>query len=365
MDDPLPWMVLIRACINSPVQQLTLLDIFKYPQQIVAADEGRLRVLGLNGNIINSIKRPDTKQLDADLAWLDLPGHYLVTWNDNRYPSRLREIADPPAALFVAGDPDALNLLQLGIVGSRNPSASGRRIAYSFANQLSEHGFVITSGLASGIDFCAHQGTLDTNGRTIAVLGSGADRIYPSRHRYLAEKITGHGALVSEFPPGTAPLARNFPRRNRVISGLSTGILVVEADQRSGSLITARFAADQGREVFAVPGSIYNPLTKGCHYLIKQGAKLVESLEDVLEELQVSPRPVHTGIRKQDYTGDPVTDFDIKYRQLLDNLSFDPVSIDRLVDITGLTSETVSSMLLILEIRGVVSSSNGMYMRIR
>ena len=364
MDDPLPWMVLIRACINSPVQQLTLLDIFKCPQHIVAVDESRLRALGLNNNIVASIKHPDTKQLDADMAWLDQAGHYLVTWNDKKYPSCLREIPDPPAALFVAGDPDTLNMLQLGIVGSRNPSASGRRVAYSFANQLSEHGFAITSGLASGIDYCAHQGAIDRNGYTIAVLGCGADRIYPSRHSYLAEKITRHGALVSEFPPGTAPLARNFPRRNRVISGLSTGILVVEADRRSGSLITAHFAADQGRDVFAVPGSIYNPLTKGCHYLIKQGAKLVESLEDILEEIQASPRSVHTGIGKQDNAGDSVTDFDIKYRQLLDNLSFDPVSVDTLVDITGLTSETVSSMLLILEIRGIVSSSHGMYMRI-
>lgn len=364
MDNPVPWMVLIRACINNPVQQLSLLDTFKCPQHIITADENRLRGLGLGSKIVDSIKHPDTEKLNADMVWLDQPGHHLVTWNDNRYPSCLREIPDPPAALFVDGDPATLNLLQLGIVGSRNPSASGRRIASCFANRLSEHGFVITSGLASGIDYCAHQGTLDANGRTVAVLGCGADRIYPQRHSHLAEKITRNGALVSEFPPGTAPLARNFPRRNRVISGLSTGILVVEADQRSGSLITARFAADQGREVFAVPGSIYNPLTKGCHYLIKQGAKLVESLEDILEELQVSPRSVHSVIGKQENAGDSVTDFDIKYRQLLDNLSFDPVSIDRLVDITGLTSETVSSMLLILEIRGIVSSSHGMYMRI-
>ena len=364
MDDLVAWIVLVRACGITPIQQLILLNLFKYPEHIKDADASHLRALGLKNKTIHSIKHPDTELLATDIAWLDKPDHCLVTWHDKRYPQNLREIADPPVALFVAGDPDTLNLTQLGIVGSRNPSATGRRIAIQFANQLSRIGFAITSGLALGIDYCAHKGTLDADGYTIAVLGSGPDKIYPARHRKIAENISRQGALISEFPPGTPPLAKYFPRRNRIISGLSSGILVVEADKRSGSLITARFAMEQGREVFAVPGSIYNPLTKGCHYLIKQGAKLVESIEDIVEELHLNLDVIHTGIKNHDrqiYTG---ANIDIHYRQLLDNLSFDPVSIDRLIEVTGLTSDTVSSMLLFLEVQGVVSSAGGLYTRI-
>lgn len=364
MDDLVPWLVLIRACGITPVQQLILLDHFKYPEHIIAADASHLRTLGLSNKTIHSIKHPDAKLLATDNAWLDTPDHHLVTWHDNRYPSNLREIADPPVALFVAGDPDTLNLTQLGIVGSRNPSVTGRRMASQLANQLARTGFAIASGLALGIDYCAHKGTLDADGYTIAVLGSGPDKIYPARHRKLAENISRQGALVSEFPPGTLPLARHFPRRNRIISGLSIGILVVEADKRSGSLITARYAVEQGREVFAVPGSIYNPLAKGCHYLIKQGAKLVESIEDIMEELHLNLHTIHTGINNEDKQGHTDINIDINYRQLLDNLSFDPVSIDRLIEVTGLTSDTVSSMLLILEVQGVVSSAGGLYTRI-
>ena len=364
MDDLVPWIVLIRARGITPIQQLILLNLFKCPEHIVAADESRLQALGLSSETINSIKHPDAKMLATDIAWLDKTDHYLVTWQDNRFPSHLREIPDPPVALFVEGDPDLLNLTQIAIVGSRNPSATGRRIAGQFANQLNGTGFVITSGLALGIDYCAHKGALDADGYTIAVLGSGPDNIYPSRHRKIAENISRQGALISEFPPGTPPLARHFPRRNRIISGLSVGIMVVEADKRSGSLITARYAMEQGREVFAVPGSIYNPLTKGCHYLIKQGAKLVESIEDIVEELYLDLHSIQTGIKNNGKQGNIDAGIDIKYRQLLDNLSFDPVSIDRLIEVTGLTSDTVSSMLLILEVQGVVSSAGGLYTRI-
>ena len=364
MEDLIPWIVLIRACNIDPGKQLTLLNYFKYPEHIVAADKSHLHVLGLNSKTIHSIKHPDAKILAADIAWLEKPGHFLITWHDKRYPSQLRKIPDPPVALFIAGNPDILNSIQIGIVGSRNPSVTGKRIACRFAHQLSRTGFVITSGLALGIDYCAHQGALDTGGYTIAVLGSGPDNIYPSRHRKIAENISRQGALVSEFPPGTPPLARHFPRRNRIISGLSTGILVVEADKRSGSLITAHYAADQGREVFAVPGSIYNPLTKGCHYLIKQGAKLVESMEDILEELHLNIFPGKSGEIIAVKHGNAAIENNINYKQLLDKLSFDPVSIDRLIEVTGLTSDTVSSMLLILEIQGVVSSSGGLYTRI-
>jgi DNA processing protein len=364
MEDLAPWMALIRASGIGPVQQLKLLNLFENPEQIVSATEGQLKSLGLKSETIHSIKYPDDRLIAADVSWVNSPGHFFITWNDLNYPPRLREIHDPPVALFVTGDPDILHLPQVGIVGSRNPTASGRQIAGQFAARLIRSGLVITSGLAFGIDYCAHQGTLDAGGFTIAVLGCGPDRIYPSHHRGIAKKICKQGALVSEFPPATPPLAGHFPRRNRIISGLSLGILVVEADKRSGSLITARYAMEQGREVFAIPGSIYNPLARGCHHLIKQGAKLVESIEDILDELHLNFLSVHAAAIDNINPEDPGTEINLKYKQLLDNMSFDPVSIDSLIEVTGLTSETVSSMLLILEIQGVVSSSGGLYTKI-
>jgi len=364
MEDLAPWMVLIRAKSIGPVQQLKLLNLFENPEQIISATEGQLKSLGLKSDSIKSIKYPDKALIDADIAWVNCPGHFFITWNDRNYPARLREIHDPPIALFVAGDPDLLYLPQVGIVGSRNPTAGGRQIAGQFASRLIRSGLVIISGLALGIDYCAHQGALDTGGYTIAVLGSGPDRIYPSRHRKIASNICKQGALVSEFPPGIPPLAGHFPRRNRIISGLSLGILVVEADKRSGSLITARYAMEQGREVFAIPGSINNPLARGCHHLIKQGAKLVESIEDILEELHMNFLTVHTEAINNINPRVPGSEINLKYKQLLDNMPFDPVSIDSLIEVTGLTSETVSSMLLVLEIQGVVSSSGGLYTKI-
>jgi DNA processing protein len=205
--------------------------------------------------------------------------------NDGRYPPLLREIPQAPPVLFVHGDPDCLRVPQLAMVGTRNPTPSGRETARQFAAHLAGAGMIITSGLALGIDAAAHQGALAGGGRTIAVMGTSLDRVYPAKHRDLARAIAERGALVSELPTGTPALAENFPRRNRLISGLALGVLVVEAALQSGSLITARLALDQGREVFAIPGSIHNPLAKGCHALIRQGAKLVETANDIVEEL--------------------------------------------------------------------------------
>jgi DNA processing protein len=277
----------------------------------------------------------------------------------------LAEVSDAPLGLFVRGNVDALSLPQLAIVGSRNPTAGGRDNATSFAEHLARSGLAVTSGMAIGIDAAAHQGALAVGGGvTVAVCGTGLDVDYPSAHSALAEKIAVRGALVSEFPLGTPALATNFPRRNRIISGLSLGTLVVEAAVRSGSLITARLAAEQGREVFAIPGSIHNPLTRGCHQLIRQGAKLVETGDDIFEELRTlagaltpalqaaAPKP--TGSAE---AAAPV--LDKAYEILLDALGFEPACIDVLVERTGFAADEVASMLLILELDGKLESRPG------
>ncbi|MGH8552168.1 MAG: DNA-processing protein DprA, partial [Methylococcales bacterium] len=255
------------------------------PATLFEEERHCLSELGLNQATIEYLKSPDWAAIDNDLEWLNQPGHQAVTLDDPRYPSRLKEIAVPPPVLFVTGEVSLLSTPQLAIVGSRNPSPSGIDIARDFAANLCGSGLTITSGMALGIDGAAHEGCLAAGGKTIAVLGTGPDRVYPARHKQLAWKIAERGCLVTEFPPGTRPKASNFPRRNRVISGLSLGVLVVEAAIESGSLITARLALEQGREVFAIPGFIHNPLARGCNALIKKGAKLVESVHDILEEL--------------------------------------------------------------------------------
>ncbi|MGH8120958.1 MAG: DNA-processing protein DprA, partial [Gammaproteobacteria bacterium] len=247
--------------------------------------------------------------------------------------------------------------VQLGIVGSRNPSFAGKQNARMFAGKMVQLGVTVTSGLASGIDYYSHMGALDENGTTIAVLGNGPDLVYPCHHAELAERISSNGAVISEFVPGTPPMARNFPRRNRIISGLSVGVLVVEAAQKSGSLITAKHALEQGREVFAIPGSIHNPLARGCHWLIKQGAKLVESSEDVLEELNIivprAGKPACNTVQGSCHQ------LDTDHKLLLKYISDDPVSVDDLVSYTGLTVAAVSSMLLSLEIQGMIAEAAG------
>ncbi len=300
---------------------------------------------------------------EQELAWLEQPNHHLITLSDPRYPKRLREIADPPAALYVIGEPDLLSATQLGIVGSRNPTPGGSETAHAFAGYLAQSGLTITSGLALGVDAAAHRGALQAGGKTIAVAGTGLDRVYPARHRELAHEIVGQGALISEFPLGTPALALNFPRRNRIISGLSLGVLVVEAALQSGSLITARLAAEQGREVFAIPGSIHNPLARGCHALIRQGAKLVETAADILEELGPIAQtiaPMH-----EIDTGNVTPGLDVEALTLLDCLGFDPTPVDSLIERSGLTPEAVSSMLLVLELQGhVVAAPGGHYTRV-
>jgi DNA processing protein len=322
---------------------------------------GGLRALLEQFGCVDSIVADWLEQpsaIDAELRWLEHDAHHFIPLGDTSYPPLLAELSDAPIGLFVRGDAAALSLPQLAIVGSRNPTAGGRDIATSFAAHLSRCGLAITSGLAIGIDAAAHQGALAAEGVTVAVCGTGLDIDYPPANSALAEQITARGALVSEFPLGVPPLPANFPRRNRIISGLALGTLVVEAAVRSGSLITARLAAEQGREVFAIPGSIHNPLTRGCHQLIRQGAKLVETSDDIFAELRAlaghlaaspdAPKPAAAA---------PV--LDKAYEILLDALGFEPAGVDVLVERTGLAADEVASMLLILELDGKLESRPG------
>ena len=313
------------------------------------------------------LRAPDDARLDDDLAWIAEPGHHFIPWTDVDYPSLLREIAAAPPALFVDGDPTLLWLPQIAIVGARSATTGGLANARQFARSLASGGFAITSGLADGIDGAAHTGALDAGGATIAVMGTGPDLVYPRKHRELAGRIAAHGALVTEFAPGTEAQASFFPRRNRIISGLSLGTLVVEASVKSGSLITARLAGEQGREVFALPGSIHNPLARGCHLLIRQGARLVETSDEVAQEL--IPLATALGERLQARLEAPAATAvpasvpqdgrDADYRRVLDALGHDPVSLDELAGRTALSVAALSSMLLVLELEGEVAGAGG------
>jgi DNA processing protein len=291
--------------------------------------------------------------------WLQQENHHLLRLGDDAYPELLAGIAGPPAQLYVVGDPELLHLPALAIVGSRNPTSGGARNAFEFARHLGATGFCIVSGLAQGIDAAAHRGALAAGAPTIAFLGHGIDRVYPACNRDLAHEIARCGALVSEFPLGTPPNRTLFPQRNRLISGISLGTIVVEAARRSGSLITARLAAEQGREVFAIPGSIHNPLSRGCHQLIRQGAKLVEAADDIVSELAPLVGHLLEEMEAPMPSVESAADADEEYVKLLAALGHDPVDVDALVARSGLTIEQVSSMLLILELEGKIEKLSG------
>jgi len=342
------------------------LQYFDSIAAFVRAPAAVLRDAGVKATFIANLRAAE-RAIDADLRWLAAPRHAFIPWHSEHYPPLLKELSDPPVALYVRGDTTLLCLPQLAIVGSRNPTPSGRETARSFAMQLARCGLAITSGLAVGIDTASHAGALAVSGATLAVCGTGLDVPYPRANLELAEAIAERGALVSEFPLGTAPMKAHFPRRNRIICGLSLGTLVVEAAVHSGSLITARLAAEQGREVFAIPGSIHNPLTRGCHRLIRQGAKLVESAEDIFEELRsltgalaayVSPNILES-------PANPRSLLHKGHQILLDALGFEPAGVDLLVERTGLRTDEVASMLLMLELEGRVESyPGGLYIRL-
>ncbi len=326
------------------------------PQQLFTESNAALSALGLKSDIVHAIKHPDWSLIDTDLAWLGQNNNSAITLADRDYPPLLKEIPDPPPVLFVRGNRKLLSMPQIAIVGSRNPSKLGIETAIAFAFTLSQQGFVITSGLALGIDAASHQGALNAKGYTIAVAGTGLDRVYPARNIGLATEIVNAGAMVSEFPPGTLAKANHFPRRNRIISGLSQGLLVVEAAKESGSLITARLALEQNREVFAIPGSIHNPLARGCNALIREGAKLVETTQDILEEFN--------HFFQQDGNAQTInlqTTLDLEQQTLLNHVMFSPTSIDKLVEDTKMSVDFISSMLLILELQGFVEANAGGY----
>lgn len=328
--------------------QRKLLAAFGLPDAIFAA--GRLAVRGVIGEKADLLFDFATDEaVERTLRWAEDSGQFILTLADSAYPPALLEIADPPNVLYGRGNPALLGGRGLAVVGSRNATPQGIQNAENFARALAEQGLGIISGLALGIDAAAHRGALAAHGETIAVIGTGADRLYPARNMALAQAIATHGVIVSEFPLGTPALAANFPRRNRIISGLSRGVLVVEAAPESGSLITARLAAEQGREVFAIPGSIHSPVARGCHKLIKQGAKLVETAADILEELGAPgefqpPRP------------DPIP---AKDDPLLLALAQDPCSLDELAERTGYDTEQLLAELLLLELAGQIATLPG------
>ena len=375
------WLALTHVAKLGPARIHSLLEIFESPAAVFAAGRSGWQDAGLSDKMIQNLSEPDWDKVDADLKWLEQEDNAsIITLGDDRYPALLKNITDAPPILYTLGQTEILKLPQIAIVGSRNPTHAGKDIARNFASYLTSMGMTVTSGMAMGIDAAAHEGALESiansalkgSGFTVAVTGTGLDRVYPAKNREIAHRIAEKGLLVSEYSPGTPPLPGNFPRRNRIISGLSMGVLVVEAALQSGSLITARLASEQGREVFAVPGSIHHALAKGCHNLIRQGAKLVETAEHILEELggfssgldtlELENKPLEN---KADQTQkielNSAVNIDDEYKQVLKCIDFEPTSVDKVVERSGLTADAVCSMLLVLELRGYVTALSGGY----
>lgn len=362
------WLALSLS--NGPSTRLKhrLLKHFGSPKAILQAGRSVLKKHRLSDNALDSLTAPNQTLIETQLAWSAHADHHLIPFDDARYPRLLKEIPDPPLVLYIKGDPAILHLPQIAIVGSRNPTHTGAEIAHKFAHDLSGVGFTLTSGLALGIDAATHRGALAAGGQTIGVLGSGLEKVYPFRHRTLASTMLERGALVSEFPIHAPPERYNFPLRNRIISGLSFGTLVVEATIKSGSLITARQANEQGREVFAIPGSIRNPLASGCHHLLKAGATLVDCIDDIILNipqfiaanrtwLQLPPQHRKNTREK--------TPLDPAHRRLLDCVGFETTSVNQLIERSELPAHRVSAMLLILELHGYISPSPGGYGRVK
>lgn len=368
-----------------------LLDRHGGPAAVRALPRARWREAGLEGHQIRALEGGATA-LDADLlarcrAWLRVPGHHLVGWHDPDYPPLLRRAGAPPLALFVDGDPARLWHPGVAVVGSRGPTAGGRDNARDFALALARAGFAVTSGLAAGIDRAAHEAALEAGGLTVAVLGTGPDVPYPQGHAGLMARIAAAGAVVSEHPPGTGARREHFPSRNRILAGLALGTLVVEAATRSGALITARLAAEAGREVFAVPGSIHNPMARGCHRLLRDGAALVESADEVIEALgawagalrgelrrRLAAEPAGAGAGAGADAADPAAAAGKAavpgpapdgpdHHRLWSALGHDPTTMDQLVERTGLTTAALSPILLAMELQGRVSVEHGRWCR--
>jgi DNA processing protein len=368
-EESLAWVSLTRTPALDAAAVSRALQVLGTARHLVRASSAAYAHAGLPPAAAEFLSGVHAAPTAAERAWLDDPHHHIVPFTDPHYPALLRTGQRHPLALYVAGNPSVLNDPQLAIVGSRNPSPQGSATSQEFAEYLAARGLAITSGLAVGIDSAAHRGALKAQGVTLAVLGSGADVIYPAANRSLAHEIRQAGALVSAFPLGAPPAREHFPQRNALIAGLSLGTLVVEAARRSGSLITARLASDFGRELFAIPGSIQNPLSRGCHELIRQGATLTETAHDILSELNFSAFFAHVqtaaGAAASGAVLDapggsfPASGMDKEHKILLDALGFDPADLDVLVVRTGFKPEAVSSMMLILELEGHVQAAPG------
>jgi DNA processing protein len=338
--------------------QRRLLAACGLPEAIFASSAASLHaVIGQRASQL--LADPPQAAVERALAWAEEPGHHILTLIDANYPQILLDTPDPPTVLYVLGDPALLNRHCLAVVGSRNATPQGLRNAREFSGALAQRGWHIVSGLALGIDTAAHQGALAAGGCTLAVIGTGIDRVYPARNHELAQHIASRGAIISEFPLGTPAIAGNFPRRNRIIAGMSRGVLVIEAAVESGSLITARLAGEVGREVFAIPGSIHSPQARGCHRLIREGAKLVETAAHVEEELRPvlgAALPSASGLTAVEA---PATAAGIDESPLMALLGHEPVSLDELVASAGLNTDEILATLLDFELNGQIASLPG------
>jgi DNA processing protein len=359
------WVRLEQTPGVGPAIARKLLAVFGLPESIFAANFSSLQKI-VPERVAQSLltSPPDALKalIDQTLEWCAQPGNHVLTLADHNYPPALLNITDPPMMLYVKGRPELLSAPSLAVVGSRNATSQGAANAENFSKALSHAGLTIVSGMALGIDSAAHRGGLQGAGSTIAVIGTGADIVYPARNRSLAHQIADSGCIISEYPLGMPAIATNFPRRNRLISGLTLGVLVIEAAAQSGSLITARLGAEQGKDVFAIPGSIHSPLSKGCHLLIKQGAKLVESAQDVLEELRLTPKQISTDAS---VASSLTRSNNPEVARLLDTIGFDPVSADALSERSGLNAAMLNTQLLTLELEGAIERlSDGKYRRL-
>lgn len=362
------WLFLLNTPGLGPVRTRALLDHYPSINDLFAEQRfpEQLKIPTSCTAHLKSVSPDDIKQ---ELMWLQKPNNHLLTWHDPLYPPPLRLIPDPPMVLFVKGDLQCLLLPQLAVVGSRNATQSGLNNARAFSADLVGKGLVITSGLAAGIDAAAHQGALDGGGQTIAVMGTGINTIYPKHNQQLARDITQQGAVISELPFNMPPHAGNFPRRNRLIAGLSLGTLVVEAARKSGTAITARLSMESNRPVMAIPGSIHSPMARGCHELIRQGACLVESAGHIIEELQPNIQMLGQQLSEhlnnmdqnavENDSDSPHIELTETQQQIYQQLDFHPVSFDAIVKRTGLSSAVIASDLLIMELSGLVEKRPG------
>ncbi len=361
LEDTAAWLRLARIPALEPATLVRALERLGSPERLVRASNLELEAAGVGATARQHLRASGKATVSAELRWLDDPRHHLIPCTAPEYPPLLRVCRDRPIALHLAGCLEVMRDPALAIVGSRAPTCQGKVNAFEFAHRLAERGVVIASGLAEGIDTAAHRGALAAQGVTVAVLGTGVDVVYPRENRRWSEAIVQAGALVSAFALGTPPRRSNFPRRNRVLSALALGTLVVEAARGSGSLITARAARQYGRVVFAIPGSIHAPLSGGCHEIIKAGGDLVESADDILRKLDFSdffalPSRAADAARP---TARRAAGMDKEHKILLDALGFDPADLDTLIVRTGLKPEAVSSMMLILELEGHVQAARG------